>query len=149
MDIIGWLLAVLGLKSEWDIQRRNRRVEIERLNYETAGDISRALDIINLAKPRLLRRCYHICPDCPELCEGIKEVLDEQTKLAFQILDMCEFHKSQLLSGAELKDLDLALSMFQEWRITASRIPPYIQDIVDQYEAILSDENLSSLSIKE
>lgn len=137
MDFISWLLALIGIGSDRAMHRSNRRAEVARLNAEVAGEIGRALDIIAMAMPRLIRRCHDVCPDNPEICESMVKILEEQRHYATEIAAMAENYKGQIINTKGIFDWNDAIVQHLEWRATVSRIPPYVQEIVSRYDTIL------------
>lgn len=137
MDFISWLLALIGISRDRAMHQSDRRIEIARLNAEVAGEAARALDIIAAAMPRLTRRCAQVCGDNPELCEGMVKVLNDQRDAALKIIAMADDHKRKIVEKKGVTDWEKAACDFQEWRATASRMAPWVQDIVNRYDAIL------------
>ncbi|WP_353642529.1 hypothetical protein [Mesorhizobium sp. WSM2239] len=139
MDFVSWLLALIGIAGDRAMHRSDRRAEIAKLNAEVASEAGRALDIITAAMPRLTRRCAQVCGDSPEMCDSMVKVLNDQRDAALKIMAMAEDYKKQIANAKGLVDWDKTLHHFQEWRATASRMTPWVEDIVNRYDAILYD----------
>ncbi len=135
MDFISWLLALIGIGSDRAMHRSDKRAEVARLNAEVAGEVGRALDILALATPRLKRLASQIAGDHPEIHRDILKFLDEQQAIAMTMLKQTEDNKAKIAGARGFPYWDKAVRDFQEWRITASRIPPWVQGIVDRYDA--------------
>lgn len=142
MDIISWLLALVGIGSDRAMHRSNRRAEVARLNAEVAGEVGRTLDILALATPRLMRLAAQIASEHPEIQLSIAKFLEEQQAAARQMMKMTEDNKMKIASANGIVDWDRALHEFQEWRVTASRIPPWVQGMVDRYDAIFLEAGI-------
>ncbi|WP_439631699.1 hypothetical protein [Shinella sp.] len=135
MDFISWILALIGIGSDRAMHQSDKRAEVARLNAEVAGEVGRALDILALAAPRLKRLASQIAGDQPEIHRDIVKFLDEQQAIAITMLKQTEDNKAKIAGARGFPDWDKAVRDFQEWRITASRIPPWVQSIVDRYDA--------------
>jgi hypothetical protein len=136
MDFISLFLSLFGLNRDRLQRRTDQRNEVARLNAEVAGEAGRALDIIVAAMPRLTRRCAQVCGDNPEICESMLKVLNEQRDAALKLMAMAEGYKKQIADVSGNVDWDNAIPQFQEWRVTASRIPPWVENIINRYDAI-------------
>jgi hypothetical protein len=137
VDFISWLFALIGIGSDRAMHRSDRRAEVVRLNAEVASEAGRTLDIIAAAMPRLTRRCAQVCGDNPEMCGSMVKVLNDQRDAALKISKMAEDYKAQITEARGFIDWDNTLHQFQEWRANASRMTPWVQDIVNRYDAIL------------
>lgn len=137
MDLISWLLALIGIGSDRAMHQSDRRAEIVRLNAEVAAEAGRVLDIINAAMPRLTRRCQQVCGDQPDMCVGMIKVLTDQRDATMAIMKMATDHTNLASNHKGSVDWDKALHKSHEWRATASRLAPYVQDIVNRYDAVL------------
>lgn len=137
MDPISLFLSLLGLGRDRLQRQTDQRNEVARLNAEVAGEAGKALDIIAAAMPRLTRRCALVCGDNPDICESMLKVLNEQRDAALKLMAMAETYKRQIADARGNVDWENAIPQFQEWRITASRIPPWVENIVNRYDAIL------------
>lgn len=142
MDFISWLLAVIGIGSDRAMHRNDKRAEVARLNAEVAGEIGRTLDILALATPRLKRLSSQIAGDYPEIHRDIVKFLDDQQSIAMTLLKQTEDNKAKIAGARGFPDWDKAVRDFQEWRITASRIPPWVQGVVDRYDAVFLENNI-------
>ena len=96
MELISWLLSLLGLGSDRAMHKSNQRAEASRLNAEVAGEVGRALDILSAAMPRLTRRCTQLCGENSEMCNDMIRILNEQRDNALQILEMTNDIKSKI-----------------------------------------------------
>ena len=135
MDFISWLLALIGIGSDRAMHQSDRRAEIARLNAEVAGEAGRTLDILAIATPRLTRLASQVATDLPDLQPTIVKFLDEQRSAALQLIQMTEDNKRKIADARGVVDWDKTLRDYQEWRVTASRIPPWVQGVVDRYDA--------------
>lgn len=142
MDFVSWLLALFGIGNDRSLHRRDRRVEVAHLNAEVAGEAGRTLDILALATPRLMRLASQVRAEHPEIERAIVKFLDEQRGFALQMLKMTEENRGRIERAKGFVDWDKALRDFQEWRITASRIPPWVQSIVERYDAIFLEAGI-------
>lgn len=142
MDLISWLLALIGIGSDRAMHKSNRRAEVVRLNAEVAGEAGRTLDILAMATPRLMRLASQVEIDQPEIHVAIAKFLDEQHAVALQLVKMTEENKVKIASAKGFVDWDKTLHDYQEWRVTASRIPPWVQGIVDRYDAIFLEAGI-------
>jgi hypothetical protein len=136
LDFISWLLALIGIGSDRAMHRSDRRAEVARLNAEVAGEVGRTLDILAMAAPRLTRLASQVATDLPDIQLAIVKFLDEQRATALQLLQMTEDNKMKIASAKGFIDWDTTLHDYQEWRVTASRIPPWVQGVIDRYDAI-------------
>jgi hypothetical protein len=118
------------------------RAEVARLNAEVAGELGRTLDILSMATPRLKRLASQIGAEHPEIQLGIVNFLDEQQALTLAMLKQTEDNKVRIAALRGFPDWDKAVRDFQEWRITASRIPPWIQGVVDQYDTVFLENGI-------
>ncbi|MFB2550920.1 hypothetical protein [Ensifer soli] len=142
MDFISWLLALIGIRSDRAMHQSDRRAEVARLNAEVAGDVGRTLDILSLATPRLKRLASQIAIDHPEIHLTVVKFLDEQQSFALALMRQTEENKIKIAAAESFPDWDKAVRDFQEWRITASRIPPWVQGIVDRYDAAFLENGI-------
>lgn len=142
MDFVSWLLALIGIGSDRAMHRSDQRAEVARLNAEVAGEVGRTLDILALATPRLKRLASQIAVDHPEIHLSVMKFLDEQQAIALAILKQTEDNKAKIAGARGFPDWDRAVRDFQEWRITASRIPPWVQGIVDRYDAMFLENGI-------
>lgn len=142
MDFVSWLLALIGVTSDRAMHLSDKRAEVARLNAEVAGEVGRTLDILALATPRLRRLASQIAVDHPEIHLDIVKFLNEQQAMALAMLKQTEDNKAKIADARGFPDWDRAVRDFQEWRFTASRIPPWIQDIVDHYDAVLFENGI-------
>lgn len=142
MDFISWLLTLIGMGSDQAMRRSDKRAEVSRLNAEVAGEVGRALDILAMATPRLKRLASQIASEHPELHLSIVKFLDEQQANALTMLKTTEDNKTKIATASGFPDWDKAVRDFQEWRITASRIPPWIQGIVDRWDAVFLENGI-------
>lgn len=142
MEFVSWVLSLFGLSNDSAAHQANQRAEVYRLAAEVSGDAGRALDIIALATPRLSRRCAELCPDDPAVCQSMTKVLEEQRNAAAKIMSMADDYKKRISTSSNRVDWARATMQFQEWRSTVARIPPWVEGIVQRYEAILDDVNL-------
>lgn len=126
MDFVSWLFALIGIGSDRAMHRSDRRAEVSRLNAEVAGEVGRTLDILAMATPRLTRLASQIATDLPDMHLAIVTFLDEQRSAALQIMKMTEDNKVKIASAKGFVDWDKTLHEYQEWRVTASRIPPWV-----------------------
>lgn len=124
------------------MHNRDRRAEVSRLNAEVAGEVGRTLDILALATPRLTRLASQVSTEHPEIHLAIIKFLDEQQAMALQMMKMTEDNKVQIANAKGIIDWDKTLRDYQEWRVTASRIPPWVQGIVDRYDAIFLEAGI-------
>lgn len=142
MDFISWLLALIGIGSDRAIHRSDRRLEVARLNSEVAGEVGRTLDILQTATPRLKRLAAQIADEQPEAYTAIVTFLDEQQKFALAMLKTTEDNKLKIASASGFPDWDKAVRDFNDWRITASRIPPWVQGVIDRYDAVFLENGI-------
>jgi len=142
MDFISWLLAFIGIGSDRAMHRSDRRAEVARLNAEVAGEAGRTLDILAMATPRLTRLASQIAGDQPEAHLAILKFLDEQRVAALQIMKMTEDNKVKIASTNGIVDWDKALREYQEWRATASRIPQWVQGVIERYDAVFLEAGI-------
>lgn len=142
MDFISWLLAIIGISSDRAMHQSDRRAEVARLNAEVAGEVGRTLDILSLATPRLTRMASQIAADHPEVQLSIVKFLDEQRSMALVMMKQTEENKLKIATVKGFPDWDKAVRDFQEWRITASRIPPWVQGVIDQYDAVFLENGI-------
>lgn len=142
MDIISWLLAVIGIGSDRAMHRSDRRAEVSRLNAEVAGEAGRTLDILAMATPRLTRLALQVATDLPDIHPTIVKFLDEQRSAALQLIQMTEDNKLKIASTKGFVDWDKTLRDYQEWRVTASRIPPWVQGVIDRYDAVFLEAGI-------
>jgi len=142
MDFISWLLALIGIGSDRAMHRNDKRAEVARLNAEVAGEVGRVLDILSLATPRLKRLAFQVSAEHPEIHRDVVKFLDEQQAAAMALLKQTEDNKAKIAGARGFPDWDRAVRDFQEWRITASRIAPWVQDIVDRYDAVFLENGV-------
>lgn len=142
MELVSWLLALIGIGSDRAIHRSDRRAEVVRLNAEVAGEAGRVLDILAMATPRLTRLASQIAADVPDIHSAIIKFLDEQRNAALQLMQMTEDNKVKIASAKGFVDWDKTLHDYQEWRITASRIPPWVQGVIDRYDAVFLEAGI-------
>ena len=135
MDFVSWLLALIGISSDRAMHKSDRRAEVVRLNAEVTAEAGRTLDIINAAMPRLTRRCQQICGDNPA---GMEKVLNDQRSAAIAIMKMAEELTETASNHKGFIDWDQALHKSLQWRANASRMSPYVQDIVTRYDTVLN-----------
>jgi hypothetical protein len=136
MDFVSWLLAIIGIGSDRAIHHDDKRAEVARLNSEVAGEVGRTLDILSLATPRLKRLASQIEAEHPEIHLSIVKFLDEQRSMALTMLKQTEDNKAKIATAKGFPDWDKAVRYVQEWRVTASRIPPWVRGVVDRYDAV-------------
>lgn len=137
VDFISWLLALIGFGSDRAMHRSNRQAEAFKLAAEVSSEAGRAMDIINAAMPRLTRRCAQVCGDNPQMCDDMVKILNDQRDAAMKVMQMAEDSKKQITAAGGSVDWDKTLNQFQEWRATATRIVPWVEEIVSRYDAIL------------
>ncbi|WP_069059782.1 hypothetical protein [Sinorhizobium sp. RAC02] len=142
MDFISWLLALIGIGSDRAMHQSDRRAEVARLNAEVAGEAGRTLDILSMVTPRLTRLASQVATDLPDLHTTIVKFLDEQRSAALQLIQMTEDNKQKIAGAKGFVDWDKTLHDYQEWRVTASRIPPWAQGVVDRYDAIFLEAGI-------
>ncbi|MVA19575.1 hypothetical protein GOZ94_11510 [Agrobacterium vitis] len=142
MDFISWVLAIIGIGSDRAMHRNDKRAEVARLNAEVAGEVGRTLDILSLATPRLKRLASQIAADHPEIHLSIVKFLDDQQSIALTMLKQTEDNKDKIATAKGFPDWDKAVRDFQEWGVTASRIPPWVQDVVDRYDAVFLENGI-------
>lgn len=142
MDFVSWLLAIIGIGSDRAMHRNDKRAEVARLNAEVVGEVGRTLDILSLATPRLKRLASQIAVDHPEIYSSIVKFLDEQQSIALAMMKQTEENKTKIATVRGFPDWDKAVRDFQEWRITASRIPPWVQGVVDRYDAVFLENGI-------
>ncbi len=138
MDIISTLLSIFGIGKEHANRISDLRIEAARLNSEVAAEAGRALDLINLAEPRIVRRMRELLPDHPEVLSSCQALLTEQRVAAKKILEQTETIQLGITQGGH-KDWVGLLQRLHQWRGTASRIFPWVKDIIDRYEKVLDD----------
>ncbi len=139
MDLISLLLSLLGIGSDRAMHRSNQRVEAMRLNAEVAAEAGRVLDIISAATPNLTRRCAHLCGEDSEIYLSMISVLSSQKEAALQIVSMADGIRNKTKEAGAFSDWDRILSELHSWRANATRLSPYIQNIVDRYDAALRE----------
>lgn len=142
MDFISWLLALIGIGSDRAMHRSNRRAEVARLNAEVAGEAGRTLDILAMAAPRLTRLSSQVATDLPGIEPTIVKFLDEQRSAALQLIQMTEDNKLKIASAKGVVDWDKTLRDYQEWRVTASRVPPWVQGVIERYDAVFLEAGI-------
>ncbi|MBX4971086.1 hypothetical protein [Rhizobium binae] len=142
MDLISWLLALIGIGSDRAMHRSDRRAEIARLNAEVAAEVGRTLDILAMATPRLTRLALQVATDLPDIHPTIVKFLDEQRDAALQLMKMTEENKVKIASAKGIVDWDKTLHDYQEWRANASRIAPWVQGVIDRYDAIFLEAGI-------
>ncbi|MFK0331262.1 hypothetical protein ACIQUB_09080 [Rhizobium sp. NPDC090275] len=142
MDFISWLFGLIGLANDRTMRASDKRAEVSRLNAEVAGELGKALDILSLATPRLKRLSSQIATEHPEINLSIVKFLDEQRAMALAMLKQTEDNKTKITEARGFPDWDKAVRDFQEWRIAASRIPPWIQGIVDRYDSVFIENGI-------
>lgn len=142
MDFISWLLALIGIGSDRAMHRSDRRAEVIRLNAEVAGEAGRILDILAMATPRLTRLASQVATELPDMQLAIVAFLDEHRNAALQLIKMTEDNKVKISTARGIVDWDKTLHDYQEWRVTASRGPPWVQGIVDRYDAIFLEAGI-------
>lgn len=136
MDFISWLLALIGIGRDRAMHHSDRRAEVARLNAEVAAEVGRTLDILALATPRLTRLASQIAIDHPEIHLAIVKFLDEQRAIALQMMKMTEDNKVKIANTTGVVDWDKTLRDYKEWRATASRTPPWVQGVLDRFDAV-------------
>ncbi|ASP96725.1 hypothetical protein CDO24_04310 [Sinorhizobium meliloti] len=140
VDILSILLSVIGWEKDRASKVSDRRVEAARLNAEVAGEAARAVDMLNFAMPRILKRCAELCPDQPELVESCAKTLDTMRANAMQICAQSEGIKEQIASAGSSAEWDKLVSGLHEWRVTASRFVPEADRVIRRYEEVLDTE---------
>lgn len=139
MDVVSWALSLFGITSARASRLSDQRAEVFRLAAEVSSEAGRALDILALATPRLSQRCAEVCPEIPEFHNSMMNVLNEQKDAAARIMSMADDYKGRIARGSDRIDWDNAIMRFQEWRATASRIPPWVEGIIQRYDNALDD----------
>ncbi|WP_163233114.1 hypothetical protein [Caulobacter rhizosphaerae] len=139
MDFVSWLLTLIGIGSDRTMHQSSQRAEAARLNAEVAGEAGRVLDIIAAATPRLTRRCTQLCGEDAEDCIKISNFLTEQRDAANQIIKMTEGIKKKIEETNSFTNWNRIISELHSWRANATRIVPWVQDIVDRFDTVLHE----------
>lgn len=142
MDFVSWVLSLIGIGSDRATHISNRRTEVARLNAEVANEADQAVAILAYEIPRLTRRCSMLPAEQRAACEIILKSLAEQHDAAIQLKGMTNSNRENILKGGTFVDWDRALIMTQEWRITASRIAPWIENVVKRLDGALNDAGI-------
>lgn len=142
MDFVSRVLSLIGIGSDRATHISNRRTEVARLNAEVANEADQAVAILAYEIPRLTRRCSMLPAEQRSACEIILKSLAEQQDAAIQLKGMTNSNRENILKGGTFVDWDRALIMTQEWRITASRIAPWIENVVKRLDGALNDAGI-------
>ena len=137
MDWVSLFLSLFGLGQGRADRIADRRAEAFRLTAEVAGDVGRALDLIDTETARLLARCAQVCPDEPAAAESCSSSMAKIKADAQQLQTLADTVKGQVVAKRGLAEWDRLIRDLNEWRATASRLVPWIEGVVGRFDAVL------------
>lgn len=145
MDFLSLFLTLLGWGKDRASKIRDQQNDAFRLCAEVAGECLRAINIIDLASTRLIGRFSALYPNDPNAYKTYLDNIMLLRSQSMQMYEQAESHKKSIEKASFNTDWDALLRKLNEWRVTASAIPPYVDGVVKQIEAIVSDEELRRL----
>lgn len=139
MDFISWLLSLIGIGSDQAAHRSGQRMEAIRLNAEVAAEAGRVIDILSAATPNLTRRCADLCGEDSQIYSDMVQTLNSHKEMALQILEQTENIKKKTIEAGNFLNWHIVLAELHSWRANATRLAPWVQNIVDRYDSALRE----------
>lgn len=139
MDFVSTLLSLIGMGRDTARRVSDRRADVARLNAEAAAEAGRALDILTLARGRLLRRCAEVYPGNNEIQETCRKTVDGQVEVVNAMIAMTQ-ELSEKIASAGWANWDLALQRANEMRATSSRFVPFVAGIIANLDKAIDDD---------
>ncbi len=68
------------------------------------------------------------------MCESMVKVLDEQKEAALKVLRMAEDYETKIMIADSFINWNRVLQQVREWRETASRMAPWVEEIIGRYD---------------
>jgi len=139
LDFISTFLSILGFGRDQANRVSDRRAEVARLNAEVAGEAGRALDLLNAGRARILYHCALNYPQDPELANAVNTAVDAHCSPILQILAQTQDLSAKIGAGGWSTDWDSVLQKMYEWRATASRFVPSVEDVINRLDRTLGN----------